>query len=305
MDTAAAGSRVVCGNPECADRWLRRWKDRRRPIFECNWGCSARCMQAMVEVAVRREWAFVDAREAAAEEGQHRHRVPLGLVLLAQGWITHPQLRHALEVQRRAGSGKIGRWLVQEFGLKEACVTHALSLQWGCSVLPMDGFDPRAMALGVPRILVERLGVLPLKISGRRVLYLAFADEMDAAAAFAMERMSGLKVESGLVDEMQWKDARTRLLASEFVDATVERVANPHAVAQTMAAAVCKLQPKASRLVRVHQFYWMRMWLESGAMCSGTSDGDGGIPATSEDVLDTVCEVGIDQTDSGIRRSSR
>ncbi len=32
----------------------------------------------------------------------HRHRVPIGLVLLAQGWITHDQLKHALEAQRRA-----------------------------------------------------------------------------------------------------------------------------------------------------------------------------------------------------------
>jgi hypothetical protein len=264
---------------------MRFWKDRGRPIFEGHWGCSGACVEALVQSAVRREFA----QDGTAEEaGEHRHRVPLGLVLLAQGWITHPQLQHALAVQRRAGRGRIGQWLVDECGLKEERVTHALGVQWNCPVLAMEGFDPAAMALVAPKVLVERLGMVPLRIAADRIIYLGFEDRLDASAAFAIERMSGLKVESGLVDGAQLKAARQRLCEFDFVDATLEQVAEVESVPRRIASALGKMQPKSSRLVRVHQFYWLRMWLESGAM----SKADGGVPATREDVLDRVYAVG-------------
>jgi hypothetical protein len=276
-----------CGNPKCSHGWMKAWKDRRRPMFEGKWGCGPRCFQTMVEAAVRRELGEGGAGEDA---GQHRHRVPLGLVLLTQGWITHPQLQHALEVQRRAGRGQIGRWLIDECGLEEERVTRALSMQWSCPVLSMDGFEPSAMALAAPRVLVERLGLLPLRMAAERILYLAFEDRMDASAAFAMERMSGLKVESGLVDGTQLKSARERLLGSTFVDATLEQVPDAEAMTMKMAAALCELRPRASRLVRVHQFCWMRMWLERGAMRSW----DGGVPTSKEDVVDRIYTIGFE-----------
>jgi hypothetical protein len=55
--------------------------------------------------------------------------------------------------------------------------------------------------------------------------------------------------------------------------------------------ALGKLQPRASRMVRVHQFYWLRMWLETGAM----STRDGGVPVTKEDVVDRIYTVGYEQ----------
>jgi hypothetical protein len=210
--------------------------------------------------------------------------------LLAQGLITQPQLQHALDAQRRAGRGRIGSWLVAECGLKEERVTRALGLQWNCPVLPMEGFDPAAMALLAPRELVKRVGMLPLRIAGGRILYLAFEDQMDASAAFAMERMSGLKVESGLVDGGQLKTAWRRLRECDFVDAAFEQVPDIESMSGKITLALGKLQPRASRLVRVHQFYWLRMWLETGAM----STRDGGIPATKEDVVDRVYSVGTE-----------
>jgi hypothetical protein len=266
---------------------MKAWKDRRRPMFERKWGCGPRCVQIMVEAAVQRE---LGAGGAGEDAGQHRHRVPLGLVLLGQGWITHPQLQHALEVQRRAGGGTIGRWLIDECGLDEGRVTRALSMQWSCPVLSMEGFDPAAMALAAPRALVERLGLVPLRMAAERILYLAFEDRMDASAAFAMERMSGLKVQSGLMDGTQLKSAREQLLKSDFVDATLEQVSDAEAMTRKLATALCELRPRASRLVRVHQFYWMRMWLERGAMRSG----DGGVPATREDVADRIYTIGFE-----------
>jgi Type II secretion system (T2SS), protein E, N-terminal domain len=280
----ASKERVGCGNPTCPSRWLTFFKNRRRPIFERQWGCGEGCVESMLAAAVRRETGSGDGAES---EEPHRHRVPLGLVLLSQGWITHPQLQHALEAQKRAGHGKIGQWLIAEFGLKEERVTRALSVQWSCPVLPMEGFDAAAMALTAPRVLVERFGMVPVRTAGERTLYLAFEEHVDAAAGSALEKMSGLKVQCGVADGTQLQEARERLLASKFVEARVEQATGPESVATKAAAALWKLRPKASQLVRVHRFYWLRMWLESGAM----RDGDCGCPATAEDVVDRVYEV--------------
>jgi hypothetical protein len=213
--------------------------------------------------------------------------MPLGLILLAQGWITQPQLQHALSRQRRVGTGSIGRWLMEEYGLDQSCVTRGLGTQWGCPVLRVEGSDVEAMALVAPKLLVERLGMVPLRVAGERVLYLAFADRPDAAAAFALERMSGLKVESGLVEETEWRAAQRRLCECESVDSEFESIETLEGLSRRVAAAVQQMQPRASRLVRVHQFYWLRMWLESGAMCMS----DGGVPRTREDVADRIYMV--------------
>jgi len=259
-------------------------KDRRRPIFERRWGCSRRCVEAIVLAAARRE-----SGEGEEIEGTnaHRHRVPLGLILLGQGWITQAQLQRALEMQQRAGTGRIGRWLTEECGVATDCVTRGLGMQWGCPVIGTDGFQPEAMVLAAPRLLIETLGMVPLRVAGRRILYLAFADRLDASAAFAMERMSGLKVESGLANAAELRAARERLCACSFVDARYDQTPDIESVAMMMASALHKFKPRASRLVRIHQFYWLRMWLEDGAM----SSGDGGIPASKEDVADCVYEL--------------
>ena len=274
---------MACGNPECGGGWLRSWKRLRRPVFEGKWGCGAKCVNALVEAALRRERG-----DGWADTSPHRHRVPLGLVLLAQGWITHPQLQQALDSQRRTGSGRIGRWLIEDFGIAEECVTRALSVQWSRPVLSLEGFAPSAMALAMPRVLVERLRALPLRVAAERILYVGFEDEIDASTAAALERMSGLRVESGLVDATQLRAARERMLDCPFIECKEETVADAEALGAAMVSTLRELQPRASRLVRVREFYWLRMWLERGAMRTE----DGGLPAGLEDVVDRVWTLG-------------
>jgi len=286
-DTVWSG-REECGNPECRRGWLGFLKDRRRPVFEGHWGCTARCLETIARTAVRRESG---EGSTESEEGEHRHRMPLGLILMAQGWITHPQLQHALAKQRRAGRGLIGHWLTEECGLDHGSITRGLGVQWGCPVLPMQGFDPARMALAVPRLLVEQVGMVPLRVAGKRTLQLAFASRPDASAAFAMERMSGLKVESGLVDEPQWKAAHGRLCESEFVDAAFEQVATVELLPGKIAETLNKMQPRGSRLVRVHELFWLRMWLE----LDETGPRKGGVPWTREATADRLYAVGTEQ----------
>jgi hypothetical protein len=273
--------RRLCGNAECMSGWTMPWRNRRRPIFEAQWGCSGRCVLAMVRTAVRRELG-----DGALSPTLHRHRVPLGLLMLAQGWITHPQLQKALAAQRENGWGRIGEWLMSECGLEPEQVVRGLSMQWGCPVLTTEGFSPEAMALVIPKVLVEKFGLLPLRVAGSRILYLGFADRLDASAAFATEQMMELKVESGVVEGASFEAARHRLLACDGVEAKLETAEDNDAMAARITAILEQKQPIASRLVRLHQYYWLRMWLESGAL-----GRTGNLPVTSEDVKDYVFTI--------------
>lgn len=280
----AQQQRWLCSNAECARGWTKPWRNRRRPIFEGQWGCSGRCVLAMVQAAVRRELGDGGGFAVAAP---HRHRVPLGLVMLAQGWITHPQLQRALTAQRERGTGRIGSWLISECGLDGEQITRGLSMQWGCPVLTTEAFSPEAMAMVMPRVFVDKFGLLPLRIAGSRILYLGFADRLDASAAFAIEQMTKLKVESGVVEDVQFESARNRLLACEGVELKLEAAEGKDAIAARITAILEQKQPVASRLVRLHQYYWLRIWLESGAIGKV-----GSLPATGEDVMDHIFTIG-------------
>lgn len=279
-----ARQKRLCGNLDCVSAWTVPWRSRRRPIFEGQWGCSGRCVLEMVRSAVKREQG--DGTVGSAVAAPHRHRVPLGLLMLSQGWITHPQLRRALEAQRESGTGRIGDWLQSECGVEAKQITRGLSMQWNCPVLTTEGFSPEAMGLVVPKLFIEEFGLLPLRVAGSRILYLGFNDRLDATTAFAIEKMTGLKVESGLVEGTQFQAARSRLLECREVEMRLQAAVDRDALAARMTAILEQKQPVASRLVRVHQYYWMRLWLENGAMGKV-----GSLPKTGEDVTDYVFTV--------------
>jgi hypothetical protein len=275
--------RKLCENTDCSSGWTKPWRSRRRPIFEGQWGCSGRCVLTMVQAAVRRELGN-DGEFAVSSP--HRHRIPLGLMMLAQGWITQAQLQKALTAQREKGSGRIGEWLKSECGLEPDQIMRGVSMQWGCPVLTTEGFSPEAMALVVPKIFIQKLGMLPLRTAGSRILYLGFSERLDASAAFATEQMTGLKVESGVVDAAQFETARERLLACDGVDLELESVEGKDAMAARITAILEQKRPIGSMLVRLHEDYWLRMWLESGAVGKA-----GSLPATKEDVMDHIFSI--------------
>jgi hypothetical protein len=256
---AHAGSRnslfQTCANPDCGSGWLHLWRSRQAPVFEGGWSCSSDCTAAQVASAVRRE---MEGRSVAEEI--HRHRVPLGLVMLEQGWITTGQLRQALDAQRVAGAGRLGHWLARQQGVSEQLVTRALGLQWSCPVMPLEYHDAEALAPLVPRLFVDAFGALPLRVAAGKLLYLGFEDRLDPILALAVERMSGLRVESGLVAESQFGPAHGRLLSAKFPSVELIEAVSEPALARSLARSIEQARPVASRLVRVHDCLWLRMW---------------------------------------------
>lgn len=268
----------TCANPHCASGWLHLWRSRSGPIFENSWTCSSDCTRALVALAVRRE---LDGRVAGEET--HRHRIPLGLVMLEQGWITTQQLRHALDAQRRAGAGRLGQWLVRREGVSEQHVTRALGLQWSCPVLPLEFHDPEALTPLVPRLFLDAFGALPLRVAAGKLLYLGFVDRLDPVLALAIERMTGLRVESGLVRESEFRLAHERMLRAPFPPIELIEAPSEPASAHTLARSIERFRPAASRLVRVHNFLWLRLARRAHPA-----------PVSPRDVHhDLICSVGV------------
>jgi len=253
----------TCANPDCGSGWLHLWRSRQAPVFEGGWSCSASCTAARVVAAVHRE---LDGRSLAAES--HQHRIPLGLVMLEQGWITSGQLRQALDAQRVAKAGRLGQWLVRQQGVSEQLVTRALGLQWSCPVLPLEFHDAEALAVLAPRLFVDAFGALPLRMAAGQLLYLGFQDRLDPIVALAVERMSGLRVESGLVPESQFGPAHARMLSAKFPAVELMEAVSEQALAHALSKSIEQARPVESRLVRVHDCLWLRMWRrpQSGPM---------------------------------------
>lgn len=246
----------TCMNPGCATSWLRLWRRRHLPRFEEQWACSPECMQSLIERAVERE--MVDG--TPLEPRKHNHRIPLGLLMLSQGWITQEQLRTALDAQRAAGEGRIGAWLTKLYGLPEERIARALSMQWGCPVLSLSNHQPEMVAALVPRLLLEKYGMVPLRTGSSRLAYLAFEDRVDPGVALAVGRMSGLRIEGGVVTGSQFTRAHERLMTAAFPKTRLVEAANTRVITEEITGIVERLRPHDVKLVRMHRYFWLRVW---------------------------------------------
>jgi hypothetical protein len=245
----------TCANPACSSGWLQIWRSRSHPIFEGGWNCSPECTAERLRAAVGRE---LDGRGIAAET--HRHRVPLGLLMLEQGWITSEQLRGALEGQRANQAGRLGHWLMVRESVSEQLLTRALGLQWSCPVLSLDFHDPEGLSPLLPRLFLDAFRALPLRIAAGKLIYLSFEDRLDPALALALERMSGLRVESGIVQSSRFRCAHRRMLEARFPPVELLEAASEPALVRALSRVIERAKPVESRLVRVHDCLWLRMW---------------------------------------------
>jgi hypothetical protein len=278
-----SGARIgifeTCANPGCRSGWLHLLRGRSAPVFEGGWTCSAECTTTRVAAAVRREQ---NGRGVAQEN--HRHRIPLGLVMLEQGWITSSQLRQALDAQKLAGAGRLGQWLVRQQGVPEQLVTRALGLQWSCPVLPLEFHDAEGLTRLVPRLFVDAFGALPLRVAGEKLLYLGFEDRLDPVLALAVERITGLRVESGLVQGSLFRPAHTRMLNAKFPPVELIEATGEPALVNALSKAIERVRPAESRLVRVHDCLWLRMWLNRR----------GGVVSGNAATRDVIASIGVD-----------
>lgn len=269
-----------CGNPRCSTGWIRLWRSRKVPCFEGRWACSPQCMAELVLAAVRREGFGGDV----APSSRYVHRIPLGLTLLEQGYLSHDQLREALGHQRETtGAAPLGRWLVESGVLSETVLTRALGTRWGCPLLPLDDYRPEEVATAMPRFLSELVETVPVRVSGDRLLYLAFAGDVDRSLSYAMERVLGLRVMAGVARDSEFRAAQARYAGTPAPRARLLEASESRGLAQAIARLIETEKPAEARLARVHECCWLRLWK--------SAPEPAGLPARSA-VEDVLCMIG-------------
>jgi hypothetical protein len=277
-----------CANPGCRSGWIHLFRKRSTPVFEGGWTCSPECTEARIRCALQRE---LDGRTPSLEV--HRHRIPLGLLMLQQGWISREQLRKALDAQKSAGAGRLGDWLIRQHATDEAAVTRALGIQWSCPVLSVESGAPSSLAAVMPRLFLDAFGALPLRVAAGKLLYLGFEECPDPALAFAVERMMGLRVECGIVQSSAFRVAHAHVLNESFPPVQLGEAVSASAAAHMLSRAIERSQPVTSHLLRVHDCIWLRMFL---------AHDETPVPRI-ESVRDVVCSIEDIQVSNALKHS--
>jgi hypothetical protein len=208
-------------------------------------------MERMIADAVRSQiesWEPVPAERAL--------RMPLGLILLSRGWISHRELQEALAAQRHAQNGRIGEWLHRLHGISEETITKALGIQWNCTVLPsgMPGLEFARWL--IPAFLRNRYGLAPLRQGSDKALYLAGKYRAEHAAARAMEHMLREPVHAAFLEDSAWN-----LADGDTADTAELHLPGRDGVVSCIRELIEQSRPSDARLVRVHDHLWLRMWL--------------------------------------------
>ena len=245
-----------CENPSCSAP-RRPLSAPPRRCFEGKWMCSDACWSSVLRQRIERELGISDPGSMVT----HVHRVPLGLVLLSMGSITEAELQTALEQQRQTKQGRIGDWIRKGTDLGEKEITRALGMQWNCPIFDLAAY--RAQPAEIPRELIEIYRILPLPARNRGMLYLAFDRALNPVASFAVQHITGLRVEAGLAGESAFEDAWARSLEMQTPAAAMVAPRTKEELIEVATSVLQNDDVSDASLARLHQHLWLRVFTAS------------------------------------------
>lgn len=250
---------LQCENEACTAHgfWRRLARTRNGGVFlQGRWYCSLDCF----EQAIAR--IFAGLMQRSDEVSPRVHRVPIGLLLLGRGIIDEQQLKRALQAQREAGTGRLGRWLVGLGIASPQEVSTALAAQWGCGIFPLDG-DQRYIEFSgmLPFALLESSRMLPVRyLSERQLLFLAFSEDIDHTAIYAIERLLGNQTKACVVSDSAMEQAMERIRGMERPSEMLfDTVWDASEIARTIRQHAVAMGAEELIMARPRHFLWVRM----------------------------------------------
>ena len=250
-------SNPECGLPSCTARratWARFRRLRRGALLQGVFYCQREC----VETALMAQLARLHALPPAAPPP---NRIPLGLLMVARGWLTHEQVVTALAAQQRARSGQIGEWFEKLGFATEQQVTTALGLQWGCPItLARDAasFTPVGP---IPLTILEAFQMVPLQfVPAANTIYIAFGQRVDHAALYSIEKLLNCHTQpcvagrKFVADELARMRQQPRPRELEF-----ETVRDFTEIGRVSLSYMLRLGADEALLGRVGDFIWLRL----------------------------------------------
>jgi len=250
--------RLRCASPDCEQRsrlWPGFLSKSRGVTLDGHWYCSGECLFDPLMAEVRGLLA------GFGRERTRRYRLPLGLLLLDRGAISHQQLREALLSQLNSGGQKIGYVLRQMGAATAADVTAALAQQWGCPVFPLD---PQAALQGcrdlLPLSLLESARAVPAYVSpDGRTLHLAFSERLDHTTLYAVERMLGCRTIACAADESLVAKVLDEIhRSSSIAESSFDTMRDPREIAWTIRSYAGEYAASRIAIVRASSYLWVR-----------------------------------------------
>jgi Type II secretion system (T2SS), protein E, N-terminal domain len=248
--------KAPCASPSCTKPktlWQRIHAHRAGTFLDDKFYCQPQCLERALIAQISRLSSITQAI-------QPPNRIPLGLLMVARGKLTHAEVRAALEAQRRARSGKIGDWFEKLGFATEQEVTAALALQWGCPVA--SSFDLAAVDTPgtIPLPILEAFQMLPANyVAATNTLYLAFGERVDHAVLYAIETTLGCRTQpcvGGRKSIARQLESMGQLSSPQDVEFVTH---DPGEMARITSSYVNRLSPLQVRLSRAGGFIWLRL----------------------------------------------
>jgi len=218
---------------------------------EGEWYCGPRCLEEAIEERLRVN--FIHEERPAPI----RTTMPMGLMLLARGVISDPQLRDALDLQRSTGE-RIGVCLKRLGYISPADIASVVATQWGCPLFPAESVQP-ACSMLLPFSLVERYRMLPVHLValGRR-LFVGFSDQVNHSALIAIEHMLGCETEACVIPEAKFHHVLEYRKLDTAGEAAVTRPSNAAEAAKMICNYAQQTGADTQRLHAVEGNIWTR-----------------------------------------------
>jgi Type II secretion system (T2SS), protein E, N-terminal domain len=241
---------ISCPGPK--PLWHRVLRPRIGTLLHGQFYCSPECLENALMGQISR-------LRMMAPAVQPPNRIPLGLLMVARGKLTHLEVRAALEAQRRARYGNIGDWIEKLGFASEQDVMAALALQWGCPVA--SSFDFSAdNSHTIPLPILEAFRMIPFNYAAStKTLYLAFGARVDHAALYALEKVLECRTQPCVASP---KNIARRLEHLRQVPhpCDVEFFTRDFSeMARITSSYISRVNPDEVRLSRAGRFIWLRL----------------------------------------------
>ncbi len=248
-----------CANPGCLrppTLWQRWWARHEGIRCEGSWCCSPDCFAALLGPRV------ASLSRGTTRAYAPRQRFPLGLILLEQGVISQPVLREALRLQRQAGEGRIGEWLVRLGAASRADITNALAVQQNCPILAGAAVHNVCAEVHFPAPLIRACGGVPVYFNlSANCLYLGFAGPINRAVVRAAEHLLRCRIEPCIVSEdfhhsavRGWEAA----LRGEAI--CIEQRQSAREMTHAIASYAEQAEASSCALARCEDYLWTRLY---------------------------------------------
>jgi hypothetical protein len=255
LAASSPSSAANCASPSCTEskkNWMRL---RAQPstLLDGKFYCQPQCLEIALAGQLSRLLAMTQPVPPP-------NRIPLGLLMVARGKLTHIEVRAALDAQHRAGAGKIGDWFEKLGFATEQDVTAALALQWGCPLASSFDLAPVDPPGSIPLSILAAFQMLPVNYAAATsTLYLAFGERVDHAALYAIERTLGCRTQpcvarrKSVARRLESMGHLSRPNDVEFVTRDLREMV------RITLSYINRLSPEEIRASRIGSFIWLRL----------------------------------------------